>query len=126
MAEDISKITVYKGQTLGELFREIHANVIVKQGKIEELIMTLMPMIKNSQDAVMLVPMIKEYLDVGVKNDELLVKMAAIVQRYASSTTKGSGDEVGILSEEEKKRLLEEAQNFIDEATDSLNNSKDK
>jgi hypothetical protein len=50
--------------------------------------------------------MIKEYLEINVKNDEQLVKMAGIVQRLISSEQKvGSEDEFG-LTEHEKEQLL--------------------
>lgn len=120
MAEDVTKIPVYKGKHLGDLFREIHANVIVKQGKIEELVAQLMPLIKTPQDALEMVPMIKDYLDVGVRNDELLVKVAAIVQRYASSTAKKSDGDDSFLTDEDKQKLLDEAQDYFDKSKDGL------
>lgn len=118
MADEISKVQVYKGKNLGDLFREIHVNVIVKQGKIEELIMTLMPLVKTANDAQQIVPLIKDYLDVGVKNDELLVKVAAIVQRYASSTAKS--DDEGFLSDEVRQQLINEANDVVKESKDII------
>ena len=50
--------------------------------------------------------MIKEYLEINVKNDDQLVKMAGIVQRLISAENKaGSEDEYG-LTEEEKNQLM--------------------
>ena len=50
--------------------------------------------------------MIKEYLEINVKNDDQLVKMAGIVQRLISAESKvGAENEFG-LSEEEKSQLL--------------------
>ena len=57
--------------------------------------------------------MIKEYLDVSVKNDEHLVKLAAVVQRLVGSNAKGSEDEFG-MSDDEKKRLIAIAQEELD------------
>ena len=60
----------------------------------------------------MLVPIIKEYMDVSVKNDEHLVKLAVVVQRLAASQASAeNGNEFGI-SEEEKKQLIKEAENY--------------
>jgi hypothetical protein len=36
--------------------------------------------------------MIKEYMEIGVKNDDALIKMAAIIQRIESAQAKGDGD----------------------------------
>ena len=62
--------------------------------------------IKDGDTAVQIVPMIKEYLEINVKNDDQLVKMAGIVQRLISAENKaGSEDEYG-LTEEEKNQLM--------------------
>ena len=71
-------------------------------------------MISNVGDATVIVPMIKDYLEVSVKNDDALVKLAAVVQRLVTASTKDDdGNEFG-LSEEERKRLLEEAEGEIE------------
>ena len=63
-------------------------------------------MIQNIGDATIIVPLIKEYLDVAVKNDDALVRMAAIVQRAMSRSDSGELDAL-LLTEEEKKQLIE-------------------
>jgi hypothetical protein len=71
-------------------------------------------MIRNITDASMMVPLIKEYLEVSVKNDDNLVRLTAIVQRLLVVSDKGAGkDELG-LSEAEKQQLLTEAQSILD------------
>lgn len=107
-----NEIQVFDGKTLADLFKEIYTNSIDKREKIHGLIEDLRPFIKNIGDAAMLVPIIKEYMDVSVKNDEHLVKLAVVVQRLAaSSQALDAGNEFGI-SEEEKKQLIKEAENY--------------
>jgi hypothetical protein len=65
----------------------------------------LKPLIADIGDATLIVPLIKEYLEIGVRNDEQLIKMATIIQRAVNNT--GSGDELGI-SDAEKEELLAE------------------
>jgi hypothetical protein len=48
-------------------------------------------------------------LDVAVKNDDHLVKLTAIVQRYISTKQTISGAD-GLLSDEEKQQLLKVAE----------------
>jgi seryl-tRNA synthetase len=74
------------------------------------LIGELRPLIKNVGDATVIVPLIKEYLEVGVKNDEALVKLAAVVQRLISTNNRVQAETGNswMLSEEEKKQLLGE------------------
>ena len=84
--------------------KDIYDNSRKKEAQINELIKQLQPMIKNMGDATILVPIIKEYMEVAVKNDEHLIKMAAIVQR---GMTRGEDKSGVLLTEEEKRQLLE-------------------
>jgi len=109
-------VELFKGKTFSELMKDIYSNSSKKDRQINMLIGELKSLIKNVGDATVLVPLIKEYLEVSVKNDEHLVKLAAIVQRLVSSSTKSENDgdpgNFG-LTEEEKEALLKEAENSI-------------
>jgi tRNA U34 5-carboxymethylaminomethyl modifying GTPase MnmE/TrmE len=104
---------LFKGTTFSDLMKDIYHNSKKKDRQINTLIKNLEPLIKNIGDATVIVPLIKEYLDVSVKNDEALVKLAAVVQRLVGSASKDDGGEFG-MSEEEKQRLLETAQEELD------------
>lgn len=98
---------IFKGKSFSNLLEEIYKNQKKKEKQITSLIQELKPLINDIGDATLIVPLIKEYMDIGIKNDEHLIKMATIVQRsLAKSTAEGVGFD---LSEEEKKQLLEEA-----------------
>lgn len=103
-------IELFKGKTFSELMKDVYDNSKKKDRQINLLIAELKPLIKNVGDATLIVPLIKEYLEVGVKNDEHLVKLAAVVQRLISSNTKVQAETGGnwILTEEEKQQLLSE------------------
>ena len=114
---------LFKGTNFSDLMRDVYHNSKKKSRQIDTLIKNLEPMIKNVGDATVIVPLIKEYLDVSVKNDDALVKLAAVVQRLISSTNKDDdGNEFG-LSEDERTRLLEEAEKEI-ETINKLNEEK--
>jgi len=103
---------IFKGKTFSGLMEDIYKNSAKKEAQINDLIKQLQPMIKNMGDATILVPIIKEYLEVAVKNDEHLIKMAAIVQR---ASTRNTNDTSGVLlTEEEKKQLLEAVEDVED------------
>ncbi len=105
---------LFKGTNFSDLMRDIYHNSKKKSRQIDSLIKSLEPMIKNTGDATVIVPMIKDYLEVSVKNDDALVKLAAVVQRLVSANSKDDdGNEFG-LSEEERARLLEEAEAEIE------------
>ena len=104
---------LFKGTNFSDLMRDVYHNSKKKSRQIDTLIKELQPLIKNIGDATVIVPLIKEYLDVSVKNDEHLVKLAAVVPRLVGNTSKDGGDEYG-MSEEEKARLLQTAQEELD------------
>ena len=97
---------IFDGKSLSSLFKDIYDNTTFNRKQLEVLTRELVQFIKDGDTAVQIVPMIKEYLEINVKNDDQLVKMAGIVQRLISAEGKvGSEDEYG-LSEEEKTQLL--------------------
>ena len=85
---------IFKGKTLSDLFGEIYDNSKETKGQVKSLISELKPLIENIGDATLIVPMIKEYMEIGVKNDEHLIKLATVIQRIESAQAKGdaSGD----------------------------------
>ena len=98
---------IFDGKSLSSLFKDIYDNTEFNRKQLEVLTKELVQFIKDGDTAVQIVPMIKEYLEINVKNDDQLVKMAGIVQRLISAEGKaGSEDEYG-LSEEEKTQLNE-------------------
>ncbi len=98
---------LYKGKNFSDLCKDIVKNSEEKRNALDMLITDLREMIKTINDATMLVPLLKEYFDVGVRNDEQLIKLAAIVQRIiAGKVGSESGDT--LLSDEEKKQLMEQ------------------
>ena len=97
---------IFEGKSLSSLFKDIYKNTEYNRKQLDILTKELVQFIKDGDTAVQIVPMIKEYLEINVKNDDQLVKMAGIVQRLISAEGKvGSEDEFG-LSEDEKTQLL--------------------
>ena len=84
---------IFKGKTLSDLFGEIYDNSKETKGQVKALIGELKPLIENIGDATLIVPMIKEYMEIGVKNDEHLIKLATVIQRIETAQAKGDGGE---------------------------------
>ena len=94
---------IFDDKTFSDLLKEIHTNQKKKGKQIGQLIAELRPLIQNLGDATVVVPLIKEYMEISIKNDDHLLKMAAIVQRLSTgATTSGGGD---MLTEEELNQL---------------------
>ena len=111
---------LFKGVTFSDLMSDVYHNSKKKDRQINQLISQLHPLIKTTSDATIVVPLIKEYLDIAVKNDDHLVKLTAIVQRFIS-TKQAIGGESSLLSEDEKKQLLKVAnESFEHELTEEV------
>lgn len=104
---------LFKGTNFSDLMRDVYHNSKKKSRQIDSLIKSLEPMVKNTGDATVIVPLIKDYLEVSVKNDDALVKLASVVQRLISAANKESDENEFGLSDEERKNLLEEAEQEI-------------
>lgn len=98
--------TIFGKKTVSDVLKEIYDNSRTKEKQINALIGELKPLVESIGDATLVVPMIKEYLEVGVKNDEHLIKMLAIVQRMDG----GSKDTTDFFDPEELARLMEESE----------------
>jgi hypothetical protein len=117
---------LFKGTSFADLMSDVYHNSKKKDRQINQLISQLQPLIKNASDATIIVPLIKEYLDVAVKNDDHLVKLTAIVQRFISTKQTIAGAD-GLLSEEEKQQLLKAAENTMSaELEDELDRMTDE
>ena len=97
---------IFDGKSLSSLFKDIYDNTEFNRKQLEVLTKELVQFIKDGDTAVQIVPMIKEYLEINVKNDDQLVKLAGIVQRLISAESRGGAEEEYGLSDEEKNQLL--------------------
>ncbi|MCP4762276.1 MAG: hypothetical protein GY870_10885 [archaeon] len=109
---------VFGKKKFSNILEEIYNNQKKKEKQISGLISELKPLISDIGDATLIVPLIKEYMDIGVRNDEQLIKMATIVQRALNNSS--SEDSMGI-TEEEKQQLMEE----LDKLNNNFEEKKD-
>ena len=96
---------IFGDKKFKDLLEEIYTNQKKKEKQISTLINELKPMVSDIGDATLIVPLIKEYLEIGVKNDEQLVKLATIIQRMQNASS-NNGDNPFVISEAEKNQLL--------------------
>jgi|TARA_B100001093_G_scaffold319645_1_gene304944 hypothetical protein len=109
---------LFKGKTFSDIMSDVYNNSKKKDRQLKLLIAQLEPLVKNLQDATVIVPLIKEYMEVSIKNDDQIVKLAAIVQRMMKDAN--SGDDGGFgLTDDEKKQLMANAE-AIDKEIEAL------
>jgi len=108
---------LFPGKNLSGLFKDIYDNQQNKKVRISELIAEMKKVIRHAGDMAVIGPIIKDLVDTSVKNDDALIKMAAIAQRIIGAQHKAEGDS-GFLSDEEKEQLLKQLDETIAEVAD--------
>ena len=96
---------IFGKKTFSDILEEIYKNQKRREGQVTALISELKPLVNEIGDATLIVPLIKEYMEIGVKNDEQLIKVATIIQRAVQNT---SEDGTLGITEEEKDALMAE------------------
>ena len=101
---------IFGSKKFSDILEEIYNNQKKKEEQISTLISELKPLIQDIGDATLVVPLLKEYLEISVKNDEQLIKMATIIQRAVQN--EGNDDGNFGMTEEEKQQLLNEVKKY--------------
>ena len=114
---------IFKGKSLSSLFQDIYENQNYNRKQLDVLTRNITSMIKDGDTAVQIVPMIKEYLEINVRNDELLVKLASIVQKIITAESKGESESEFGLSEIEKQEIMN---TILEHDTKELEKNADK
>jgi len=108
------KNEIFEGKTFQDLTKDIYENTTKRKTQIDLLISEIHGFITTIDDVVMVAPIIKEYMDTAVRNDEHLVKLAGVLQRIISKS-QGESDESMLLSDEEKAELMGTLQDTVDD-----------
>ena len=111
---------IFGGKKFSDLLSEIHKNSSDKKVQIDLLISELTGYIQTANDVVQIVPLISQYLEVAVKNDEQLIKVATLVQRLLAVEGK-TVEQSSLLTEQEKDQLLKS----LDDVVVDLNKRND-
>ena len=104
---------IFEGKSLSDLFKDIYDNTERNKKQLEVLMQEVVGFIKDGDTAVQIIPMLKEYLEINVKNDEQLVKLAGIVQRIIANENKGGSEAEFGLSDREKEQLLKSIDDVV-------------
>ena len=114
---------IFKGKSLASLFQDIYENQNYNRNQLDVLTKNITAMIKDGDTAVQIIPMMKEYLEINVRNDELLIKLASIVQKIMTAEGKGESESEFGLSEVEKEQILK---TIVEHDTTDLQQATDK
>ena len=120
---------VFEGKSLSDIFKDIYDNSEKNKKQLEVLMKEVVGFIKDGDTAVQIIPMLKEYLEINVKNDEQLVKLATICQRIATQQKSSNSDDEFGISDKEKEQLLasiQEVSNEVQDYSDKIISDRDK
>ncbi len=119
---------IFEGKTFQDLTKDIYENTTKRKVQIDLLISEIHGFITTIDDVVLVAPIIKEYMDTAVRNDEHLVKLAGVLQRIISKS-QGESDESMLLTDEEKEELMGTLQDTVQDLqneSDRLEATKNK
>lgn len=125
---DKNNVEIFKGKTFEDLTKDIYTNAKNKKKQLDILIQEIYNYIKDINDVVVIAPVIKEMYDVSVKNDEHLVKLAAVLQRIITGSKSSIDEDSYGLTEKEKEELMQTFTETVREAQneqDVINEIKD-
>tara|TARA_R110001583_G_scaffold16420_5_gene67281 strand:+ start:590 stop:1015 length:426 start_codon:yes stop_codon:yes gene_type:complete len=127
-SEMSAKDEIFEGKSFKDLTKDIYKNTKDRKVQIDLLISEIHGFITTIDDVIMIAPIIKEYMDIAVKNDEQLVKLAGVLQRIISKSTVGDEESL-LLSDSEKEDLINALQSDVEEIQrehDKIQTIKDK
>ena len=105
---------IFDDKTLSDVFKDIYKNTESKREQINTFVTKLVRQIRTPEDAAVISPIIKDFMEVNVRNDEHIVRLAQIAQRAIAIGTKATSS-TELLTEEEKQQLLSNIKLEIDD-----------
>ncbi len=98
---------IFKGKTVSDLVEEVYKKHKDQDSFIKGEISRLVDMIESPGDAIVIVPLLKEFVNSSLKNDEVLMKILNLFQK-AEEKKKESGQDNGLLTEKDIEQLFSE------------------
>ncbi len=111
---------IFDGKTFQDLTKDIYDNVKSKEKQLNSLVMEIHTFVRTIDDAVLIAPIIKEIMDVSIKNDEHLVKLASVLQRIITKSTGETDADSFTLTDDEKEELIRALEDTATEAQQNL------
>jgi len=107
---------IFEGKTVSDLAKEIYEKHREQDSVIRNRIEQLSEMIESPGDAIVIVPMLKGYIDSSLKNDEALMKMLQLFQKQEEKKAANEVDN-GLLTEKDIEQLFSEVSNYTVSST---------
>ncbi len=104
---DFENAELFKGKSFADVFKEIHENNREIDEKINDIVDEMKVMVKTPSDVAVLGPVVKDYLDTKIKNNDILVKLMKVVEGMITKNSKNEDEDEDDMSEDEMAEYLE-------------------
>jgi len=115
---------IFKNTKFADILEDIYITKKDKEKQINELIDHLNTLVSNLTEATLIVPLIRDYLDLSLKNDDMVAKLAAVVQRAISRekvVSSVNGQNESLFTEED----IQDLERIKQEAEENRKKQKD-
>ena len=119
----MDNITLFDGYSIEDLYKQVVTNTRQNRKSLKTTIEKLALYIKNIVDVQMISPEISGYMNILVKNDQMLVKLATVAAKLNSINNKyyKAEDDNG-LTEQDKRVAMDLASKQMASILDELRN----
>lgn len=107
MTNEFNDVVLFDDVTLGDILKETYTNITERSTEIDELASNIKELLNGNTDYAILGPVLNNFLDCGLKNNDQLLKFINSVQKLLAMTMDAKNSEDGLLTDEEKKQLME-------------------
>ena len=105
---------LFEGKTISHIIKEVYDKQKETDTIVKDNIERLSAFINTPGDAIVIIPLLKELLDSGLKNDEMFMKLLNLFKQNQDKV-KGSSEDSGILSNDDIAQLFNEVHTKNDE-----------
>lgn len=107
---------IFGGKTYQSLLEDIYQSTTGRASLILAMINELRDLVETPEDAILIIPVIVQYIEAGIKNDRHLVELSNTIEKYKRSIDRVSYDSTeSSLNPEEMKYLEEQALKSLEE-----------
>ena len=120
---DTSEIKVFPNKSLSDLLEDVYQSSSERRDTIQKLIDQLADLIEKPEHANIIVPLIKEYLEVDVSNEKQKIEIAKIVQRLESAYIRADDSKSStgaVITDAEKDEIRKMVGSYGDERKKEL------
>ncbi len=109
---------IFEGKTISNLVKEVYEKKKENDEIVRDKIEILSNFVNTPGDAIVVMPLIKDMLESGIKNDEVFMKILNLFKQPAQVAKSDKEEDTGLLSEKDIQQLFNEVNSTTKQLTD--------